>query len=229
MENSMDKPVSMAVSSSNQLSCPLCGDHDISLFHRDKVREYFRCSRCQLVSVPRQYWLRQEQEKAEYDLHTNDPDDQGYRTFLSRLTESLSKRIKDVGKGLDFGCGAGSPIPAMMTEKGHEVDLYDPYYFPDTILKERYDFITATEVAEHLRSPRLEFEKLEKLLIPGGYLGLMTKLVSSKEAFTSWHYIRDLTHICFYSEATFVFLAEQLSMELEIISSDVILMRKRGR
>ncbi len=55
----------------------------------------------------------------------------------------------------------------------------------------------------------------------------MTKLVIDKEAFRSWHYIRDMTHISFYSRPTFEYIAEQFNAELTFISSDVILLMKK--
>lgn len=219
----------MDVSSADQALCPLCAGLDLTLFHRDKKREYYLCSKCKMVSVPQRYWLSPEEEKAEYDLHTNNPDDPGYRAFLSRVIDPLGERLDTGCLGLDFGCGAGSPVPAMMFERGCQVELYDPYYYPDTFLQKEYGFIVAAEVAEHLRYPRQEFDMLVQMLRTGGYIGIMTKMVSSQQAFTSWHYIRDMTHICFYSEATFQFLAKQLGLDLEVLGTDVILMRKRGR
>ena len=39
----------------------------------------------------------------------------------------------------------------MLEESGHRVALYDVFYVPDTLaLAASYDFITATEVVEHL-------------------------------------------------------------------------------
>ena len=78
--------------------CPLCRSDQFFVFHRDRRREYLRCQRCALVFVPPQYFLRPEQEKAEYDLHQNELDDPGYRGFLTRLAEPLAQRL--VAEGL---------------------------------------------------------------------------------------------------------------------------------
>ncbi|MFW6346660.1 MAG: methyltransferase, partial [Halomonas sp.] len=61
---------------------------------------------------------------------------------------------------------------------------------------------------------------------PGGWLGLMTKRVTEREAFARWHYILDPTHVCFFSEATFRWLAESLDMSVAFPAADVVLMRK---
>lgn len=106
--------------------------------------------------------------------------------------------------------------------------LYDPFYFNDnTVFSKTYDFITATEVVEHLREPDREFDRLLAVLKSGGWLGLMTKLVIDKSSFMNWHYIRDLTHICFYSQATFEFISLKYNTRLDFIDKDVILLQKR--
>ncbi|MFP4033728.1 MAG: class I SAM-dependent methyltransferase [Desulfococcaceae bacterium] len=210
--------------------CPLCGGAAVENFHADRHRAYLRCSTCLLVFVPERFHLDPSAEKAEYDRHENRPDDPGYRRFLSRLTEPLLERIGAGKIGLDFGCGPGPAIPAMLEEPGHVVERYDPIYFDDpAVFAKTYDFICATEVVEHLRNPGRELERLFSLLKPGGWLGIMTKLVIDQEAFQRWHYIRDLTHIAFFSRETFEFFARRLGAELIFAGKDVVLMRKEWR
>lgn len=213
---------------SEPFPCPLCGGSEREPFHADPHRAYLRCSTCWLVFVPKRFHLDRSAEKAEYDRHENRPDDPGYRRFLSRLTEPLLERIGTGKTGLDFGCGPGPALPAMLEEQGHVVDRYDPFYFNDpAVFGKTYDFITATEVVEHLRNPGRELERLFSLLKPGGWLGIMTKMVISQEAFQRWHYIRDWTHISFFSRETFRFLAGRFGAELIFVGKDVVLMRTR--
>ncbi|TKB26549.1 class I SAM-dependent methyltransferase [Desulfopila sp. IMCC35006] len=211
-------------------TCPLCNCRETVLFFQDKKRRYRQCQQCRLVFVPSRYWLPADQEKAVYDLHENDPGDQGYRHFLSRLSSQLLAKLKaEPGqRGLDFGCGPGPTLSKMMEEHGHQMDLYDPFFADDpAVFTRRYDFITATEVVEHLRDPYRQWTRLFVLLKKGGWLGIMTKLVTDKQAFASWHYIRDLTHICFYSQPTFSYLAACFDAELSFAADDVILFQKR--
>lgn len=117
----------------------------------------------------------------------------------------------------------------MFREAGHRMALYDCFYQPDNaVLSGSYDFITATEVVEHLHRPGATLAQLWGLLRPGGYLGLMTKLVIDREAFSRWHYKNDPTHVAFFSRETFDWLAARWSTQAEIIGKDVILLRKRG-
>jgi hypothetical protein len=105
--------------------------------------------------------------------------------------------------------------------------VYDPFYAPDSsVLVSGWDFITATEVVEHLRQPGEELQRLAWLLRPGGWLGIMTKLVLDRERFATWHYIRDPTHIGFFSRATFIWWAEAEGLEPVFAADDVILLHR---
>ncbi|MCP4132135.1 MAG: class I SAM-dependent methyltransferase [bacterium] len=208
--------------------CPLCGSSDIDAFFEDKKRVYRRCSFCKLVFVPERCHLSAADEKAEYDLHENDAQDQGYRKFLSRLSRPLLEKLDANQKGLDFGCGPGPALSVMLEEHGHQVDIYDPFYYNDPLVyNKKYDFICATEVAEHLREPNKEFTALFQMLKQGAWLGIMTKMVIHKQAFSTWRYAHDMTHICFYSRSTFEYIANRFNSELEFIGNDVILLKKK--
>jgi hypothetical protein len=207
--------------------CPLCKNTEHSEFFRDKRRVYRRCGNCQLVFVPAQYFLSPAEEKAEYDLHENHVDDPGYRQFLARLADPLCQRLENSSNGLDFGCGPGPALAQILSEKGHQVALYDPFYRADpACLNKEYDFVTATEVVEHLHDPAFELERLWSLLRPGAWLGVMTKLVVDQQAFANWHYKNDPTHVCFFSRETWSWWASAQGGELEFAGSDVILLRR---
>ncbi|MGD8173737.1 class I SAM-dependent methyltransferase [Vibrio sp. TRT 21S02] len=208
-------------------TCPLCRAQESQFYFEDKHREYLQCQCCELVFVNPSQRLDAKAEKAHYDLHENDPSDLGYRRFLSRIADPLIQRIAANSHGLDFGCGPGPTLSLMLQEQGHNVALYDIYYHPDTsVLETTYDFMTATEVIEHLYQPDIVWQQWLNLVKPGGWIGLMTKMVIDVEAFARWHYKNDLTHVVFFSRATFEYLAERDQLELEFIGKDVILLRK---
>lgn len=207
--------------------CPLCENTQIQSFWRDQRRTYLRCNQCNLVFVPSEYHLTPTAEKAEYDLHRNDPADIGYRKFLSRLFQPLCDRLPAGTRGLDYGSGPGPTLSLMLAEAGFDMAVYDPIYAPqEAVFKNRYDFIVCSEVVEHFRMPGREFVTLWQVLEPGGWLGIMTKLVLDRQAFSRWHYKNDPTHISFFSRETFYFLAEHLPADLQFVGSDVILLRK---
>lgn len=166
-------------------------------------------------------------EKAVYTLHDNNPDDPGYRRFLSRLGNPLLERLLPGSSGLDFGCGPGPALARMLEESGMKMSLYDPYFYPDTsILDQRYDFITCTEVIEHLYNPAQVFRQLDSLLLPGGLLGVMTCFQTDDDRFANWHYRRDPTHVVFYRQATLEWLADHHGWQLDVPAKDVAIFRK---
>jgi len=206
--------------------CPLCHG-EVAFFFEDERRPYHQCGRCELIFVPRGCLPTREEEKAQYDLHENSPDDTGYRRFLGRLTDPLLKKLSPGSVGLDFGCGPGPTLSVMLEEAGHRVVLFDPIYHPNQkVLEGQYDFITATEVFEHLHNPQDELKRLWNCLGPGGWLGVMTKRVQTREAFSKWHYIQDPTHVGFWSGNTFRWLAGHWGAQIELIEPDVALFRK---
>ena len=182
--------------------------------------------------VPPAQHLSATDEKAYYDLHENHPDDSAYRRFLDRLFTPLNQRLAPNSRGLDFGCGPGPTLSKMFEGAGHSVTLYDPYYAPDrSVLTARYDFITLSEVVEHMAEPGNGLDRLWTGLAPGGWLGIMTKRVRDQKAFRAWHYISDPTHIGYFSEATFRWLVGNWSSmgipaTLVIAGNDVVLVEK---
>ncbi len=210
-------------------SCPLCGWRFHLFYYQDNNRAYRQCERCSLVFVEPQYHLSPMLEKAEYDLHENSPEDLAYRKFLSRLCQPLLALIGPGDQGLDFGCGPGPTLSVIMAEAGFTMNLYDIFYYKNPqALNQTYDFITATEVVEHLFQPGKLFSQLWGLLPVTGVLGLMTKLLSDVSSFSSWHYKNDLTHVCFYSRECFEYLAQSLNAQLTIIGDDVIILVKQA-
>ena len=207
--------------------CPLCGSAQTAHFHVDERREYHRCSACDLVFVPAAFFVSREEEKGLYDMHENDPQDRAYRQFLSRLFKPMQERIPEHASGLDFGSGPGPTLSLMFEEQGHRVCLYDRFYAPDeTVLHEKYDFITATEVAEHLHQPAFELERLWSLLRPAGWLGIMTRRLGPEQHFADWHYKNDPTHVIFFSDLTFLWLAGRWSTTATFFGPDVVLLQK---
>ena len=211
---------------SDHAYCPLC-DNEASGFLEDRRRHYYRCRRCQLVFVQEQDFPSPAEERAIFDLHENSPDDVGYRKFLSRLCDPLTARLAPGSQGLDFGCGPGPALPVMLGERGYPMERYDPYFAPDrSVLNRQYDFVTATEVVEHFHNPGEDWDQLWSCVKPGGLLGIMTKLVIDRQAFSHWHYKDDETHVCFYSHETLAWISKRLDAELSVLGKDVFIFRK---
>jgi cyclopropane fatty-acyl-phospholipid synthase-like methyltransferase len=179
------------------------------------------------VFVPPVYYLSSDEEKRRYDQHQNSPDDAEYRQFLNRLFIPVQALLRPESRGLDFGSGPGPTLSKMFEEAGHSMAIYDPYYAKnESIWEQQFDFITASEVVEHLHQPGTELDRLWACLKPGGTLGVMTKLALAREAFATWHYKNDMTHVGFFSRCTFEWLGSQWGSKARFFEKDVVLLRK---
>lgn len=210
-----------------QNKCPLCLSEKIRLFQKVDNKQYQICPNCDLVFLPRKFHLSREEEKKRYDLHENDPEDDNYRQFLSGMLNAILDNVDQPAEGLDYGSGPGPALDQMLEEKGYKMDIYDPFYEPQKIIYEnKYDFITCTEVVEHFAHPGHEFEQLINMLKSDGVLGIMTRLRTEQIDFHSWHYRRDPTHVCFYSDSTFRWIAKNYDLQRKKISDQVNLFVK---
>ncbi len=207
--------------------CPLCKNKKTTPFAKGENRYYYHCPYCDLVFVPSCYFVSHEEEKAKYDHHQNSLDNTGYVNFLNRLLIPLQEYLPKDARGLDFGCGPGPTLHLLMEKAGYSMKLYDYFYAPDqTVFAQKYDFITSTEVIEHLHHPLEELEKLWACLKENGVLGLMTAF--RVEDFANWYYKRDLTHIAFYTPKTLQWIADYFDAELIIPQSGVAILRKKA-
>ncbi|WP_274426069.1 class I SAM-dependent methyltransferase [Chelativorans sp. YIM 93263] len=190
-------------------------------------KHYWRCAVCEAVLLDDTDLPPPDREKAHYLNHENDPDDPHYRRFLSKLAEPLAARLYPESSGLDYGCGPGPALAAMLRERGHRMRTYDPFFAPDAdALAETYDFVTCSEVAEHFHNPAAEFERIDGLLKPGGWVGVMTCFRTQDDRFAAWHYRRDPTHVVFYKEETMRHIGCRFGWDCEIPAKDVALFGK---
>ncbi|MFQ5469957.1 MAG: class I SAM-dependent methyltransferase [Gammaproteobacteria bacterium] len=167
-----------------------------------------------------------EQEKSRYDLHQNDPTDGEYRNFLSQILDPLLANLQPNSKGLDFGSGPGPTLAIMLNEKGHDIEIYDPFYhdYPDK-LDRRYDFLTCTEVVEHFGDPARSWMQIKNAVKTGGIIGVMTSLFHDNLSFENWYYKNDLTHVAFYCEYTFKKIANMFDFEICQIDNPVVIFK----
>jgi hypothetical protein len=210
------------------MNCTLCTAPS-PLFCEDKKRTYFRCPECDLIFANPETHLPQEDEKAIYDFHQNGPQDIRYREFLSQLSMPLLEKLSTGMTGLDFGSGPGPTLSLMLEEQGMRMSIYDIYYAPDSgQLSRQYDFVTCSEVVEHFSEPAKAWPQLISLVKPKGYIGVMTWMFTKKtaEQFNQWRYKGDPTHVSFYTPKTMQWIGQHFQLSLEIISEQVILLRK---
>jgi hypothetical protein len=80
---------------------------------------------------------------------------------------------------------------------------------------------------EHLHNPGKELDQLWACLKPGAYLGIMTQCTGERASFSTWHYKNDLTHVCFFSRATFTWLAKKWEAVLTFPDEGAMIFSKK--
>lgn len=223
----MDRNAVSKLEAVNVEACPLCGSAPIRQPVTIDSKTYWRCDLCHLTFLSPESYLSPEDELARYLLHENSPEDFRYREFLSRLTDHLIPKLQPGARGLDFGSGPGPTLSVMLEEVGFPMDIYDPYFAPDTApLEHTYDFITCTETVEHFQHPAKEFHRFNQMLQPSGWLGIMTEMLESDEGFVNWWYHTEPTHVCFYRQETMAWIAVQYGWTIEYPRKNVTLFHK---
>lgn len=203
-----------------QLPCPLCANEASEFYPH-----YYHCPVCDLRFLNPTQHLDINSEKARYDLHNNNFEDPNYRNFLSPLAEAVKPLVAKDALGLDFGAGPAPVLADILKQMGFETHVYDPFYHAHPeVLRRAYDFICASEVVEHFYKPLEEFRKLRSLLKPGGVLAVMTAMYTPQIDFASWYYRKDPTHVVFFSQNTFHWLAKNLGFKSPTFKSDRIIL-----
>lgn len=129
--------------------------------------------------------------------------------------------------GLDYGCGKAPALAVQLCELGFNMHVFDKFYAPYTKnLKQEYDFVVSTETIEHIFEARETWSLWDTMLKAGGCLVIMTQRVKSRHSFSTWRYIHDPTHICFYSDSTARFIAHKYNLNLTLINQDIMVFTK---
>ncbi|SCZ76443.1 class I SAM-dependent methyltransferase [Acidaminobacter hydrogenoformans] len=200
------------------MNCTICGAMTRALIQPATGHCYYRCDHCDFIFKAEEHVVSAEEERREYDLHVNSIDDPRYVAYFKRFVEAAVVGHVTIGKnGLDFGSGP-EPVLAEILERdyGYRMDIYDLFYAPEKVFAgRRYDLITCTEVAEHLRDPLAFFRLARELLQEDGLLAVMTQFhPEGDEAALKAHYLRDQTHISFFSFKTMETVAALTGLEV---------------
>jgi len=177
-------------------------------------------------------YLEASLEKKHYDNHDNNLESLGYvKMFENLIEEFVIPESNNIKTALDFGCGEGEVLPILLERAGISCDRYDLFYFPQKVYEDKkYDLIVSTEVIEHLANPLDTIKELLLHLNKDGYLLLMTYFhPSDDEKFLKWFYIKDMTHIGFFSLKTFEYLASELGLEILKHNSKNIVLLKNNK
>lgn len=213
--------------------CKICGGETCAFTQEKFQVTYHQCVVCEFIFRDPLEILSKEEEYTIYEGHENALEDKGYVAYLNRFIQGAVLPFVGPSKeGLDYGSGP-SPVLAKILQRdhGYTMDLYDLFYAPEKVfLSKRYDLITSVEVVEHFTDPMREFRWMKEALKTGGVLAIQTQLHPKDWAlFKNWYYMRDPSHVAFYTTDTFVKLGEMLGLRL-IYTDEVryVVFRKEG-
>ena len=207
--------------------CIVCKNQEAVDFKNIKQKRYWKCSYCEAIFLDKEFYLSSNDEYNHYLTHNNDVNDERYKKFLSNLMLPLIDRIKLKSIGLDYGCGPGPALSLMLREKGYHMFNYDPFFHPKkSNLLKKYDFISCSETVEHFHNPFYEFTRFNELLNDGGIIGIMTNFHSKENIFENWYYIKDPTHVVFYSKNTFLIIAKMFKWDCEFLNNNLVFFKK---
>lgn len=201
------------------MTCIICGSQTKSYQHPKFNMHFHECLTCEAIFKDALDHISTTDEKAVYDLHENSIEDLGYVNFLTNFIESAVRPFLPQGgvKALDFGSGP-KPVLAHILKETFDIptDIYDPFYANSPIKDDQtYDLITSTEVIEHVKDPKAIFKQFKKHLKPNGILAVMTLFhPKDQEKFFDWFYIRDQTHIVFYTPKTLDVMSSSVGLRL---------------
>lgn len=206
--------------------CRVCLSINILDFQCIDDKQYYRCNDCLATQLSIDHLPSREEEYRHYLQHENETSNPRYRAFLARLATPLMGFLPEDAEGLDYGCGPGPALAMMLNEAGFAMETHDPQFSPNPLIdSRRFDFITCTETVEHFHQPAMEFARLRQMLRPNGYLAIMTCFQTDDDKFGNWHYRRDPTHVVFYKQETFEFLAKKWRYTIHIPRKDVVIMQ----
>ncbi|BCR36481.1 class I SAM-dependent methyltransferase [Mariniplasma anaerobium] len=191
--------------------CKLCNSkHMITYKHPKFDMIFHECLDCEVIYKDKSQILSEEDEKKVYDLHENTIDNPGYVNFLTNFIDSAVIPFIKKGIALDFGSGPGPVLQHILNTKYQfKCDIYDYYYAKHKkVFDKKYDLITSTEVFEHLSNPISILNQFHEILKSQGIVSIMTLFYpKDQETFFDWFYIRDPSHITFFTPKTFEVIA----------------------
>lgn len=197
--------------------CKICCSPTEAFSHPKTKVLYHQCHHCDFIFVDDAFFITTEEELVIYNYHNNSLEDEKYVAYLKDFVDHTVIPFRTGNQVLDYGSGP-TPVLATILETDYQfdVDIYDLYYAPNKVYQGKmYDIITSTEVIEHLPNPIETLALMYRLLNEGGIVALMTLFHPQDQTiFLDWWYIRDRSHIAFYTPKTIKILAEKIGFQV---------------
>ncbi len=198
-------------------SCIICGHETTSFKHPRFDIVFHECDFCEFIFKDEKNHITHDEELMVYDLHQNSIENIGYVNYLNNFIDTAVTPFIQMGKVLDFGSGPNPVLKQLLSKSfSFDVDIYDFFYSPLKVYEnQKYDLITSTEVVEHFQDPLSYFKLFYELLSPNGILSIMTLFhPKTHQEIFDWFYIRDKSHVSFFTIKTMQYIADTLGFNL---------------
>lgn len=199
-------------------NCKLCNATTREIYNNKMNTFYYYCENCEFISKDENSNITEEEELKIYNLHNNSIEDAHYVEYFHNFLNEAVVRYCGANKyGLDFGSGP-SPVLASILKRdfGFAMDTYDKFYAPEkTYEGKKYSLVISTEVVEHFKNPLEYFKLFKELTAEGGIISIMTLFHPRNDAeFLEWFYIRDKSHVSFYTPKTMKYIGKYLGLKV---------------
>ncbi|MEA1891192.1 MAG: class I SAM-dependent methyltransferase [Campylobacterota bacterium] len=197
--------------------CKICKSDTLMITDIKTSRNYHKCLTCEYIFLDKSFHLEEEMQKQHYDNHDNNLESLGYvKMFEELIEEFVTPYASTIETALDFGCGEGEVLSIILRKIGIKSDSYDLFYFPKKVYEgKKYDLIASTEVFEHLSDVDAVMKILLEYLNDNAYLLLMTSFhPNDDDKFFRWYYIKDMTHVGFFTLETFEYIATKYNLKI---------------
>ena len=241
--------------------CNLCGSEDSTfLFHaRDRLHgigdifSYIQCKECGLVYMNPQVIPEDIEKLYPADYHPHSPTKKGIglaiRSFQNRIikipvvgyfvkgmmnvkiVDPIYRRLNQQSLILDVGCGNGSFLNTVRTDKGCEVygvdiseaavrearssfglEIFKGTITEASLRNDYFDIITAWWYLEHIPDPHATVAKISSLLKNNGYCIMGVPNFNSfcaKHFKDKWYHLDCPRHLCIWTPCTITRLLEK--------------------
>lgn len=227
--------------------CQICQSRQVNLVYHLPEGDYFRCTRCGLVSVDPLPDSGKMSAQADYWSHAHHISSLKINQHYSRDFQNVAfKKYLDMalpyrqnGNLLDFGCGIGGFVdaaqnrgwnaygidisPSVEVAQAHGLNVYRCQIHELPIQDHYFDVITLFDVIEHIVDLRKTLLDLKKYLRPGGSVICLTpnlNSLSTKLLGSKWNAIQPEDHVTLFTKETLANLF--LSTGFYIVSSSTL-------
>ena len=206
-----------------KMNCLVCYSQNLKMIQLEVKGSFWGCLDCEYVFKDAKQRLILKDETQRYREHNNDLNDSRYLEYLLKTFNKISTYLSGDEKVIDYGCGPTKGLEKALEKTGYDVTSFDPIFFPKNLDKKvQADVIFCSEAIEHSYEPIKVFDHWEALISGKGWVTLRTAFHPGLDHLKGWWYLNDPTHVGFFSEATWKWIAEKYSWKIDHMHSPYV-------